>query len=403
MLFSAKIDSFSKATALLLLFCPILKTYGFETFDFSIILISIFIGIFLLKKGFRNSMPRWLTIYFGYNILTLILSFNITLMELLRILYVLLAYMMFFHEIELNKLFKCYKVLAAVCIAFFFLQEVSFYATGHRINGLITFLPLSLNVDDVSTFFDKRSIAGRSSSFFSEPAHFVQFLLPLFAIFLFDERKNNYRWLAIIFVTLLLLQSGNALIGLLAIFSIYTCKILGGSLAKIKIGTIICGILLLAIGIVYANSAMGGKLQERQNQINGKMELSSGFVRVVRGYYVFDAGSFANQIFGTNSKAQIKSRIRQSKVAFFFQENDMYFNLVQTVLIKTGYVGALIFGIMILSLWRKNNYQGKAILLAFTALSFTASLYFSMTMALYLVLAQKIKEQSLCEIKFNNT
>lgn len=393
---------FSNAVSILLLTSPILKTYGFTSIDFSIIFTSLFIGIFLLKRGVCNSMPKWLAIYFGYNILILILSFSITPIEFLRVLYALLAYMMFFDVIKLDSLLKYYKIVAIICISFFYIQEIFYYTIGYRISGLMTFLPLSLGIEDTSSYFEHLSIAERSSSFFSEPSHFAQFLLPLFALILLEKQKVSYRWAIIIFITLLLLQSGNAMIGMLAIVLVYIRKIFSTSSARVKMGGFACCFLLLIVGYFYVTSIMGERLLERQSQVSGEMEHSSGFIRVFRGYYVFEVGSLADQIFGTNSRSQVESRIQQSKVSYLFRDNDMYFNMVQSVLIRTGYIGLLIFIVIIVTLWKRNNYQGKAILLAFISLSFTSSLYFSMTMALYLVLAQKIRQQNLCELKSNN-
>ena len=67
----------------------------------------------------------------------------------------------------------------------------------------------------------------RSSAFFSEPAHLVQFLLPLVIAELFYVAdKKAYIRSAIYLLTLLALASGNALLGVLVIIVFYMIMLL---------------------------------------------------------------------------------------------------------------------------------------------------------------------------------
>lgn len=387
----------AKATALLLLLCPILQTYGWSsTSSFSVIAVSVFITFFILRYGLCNSLPKWLLIYFGYCIITYLINANGEIESYipLNIMYPLLAYMMFFKCINLPQLYKLYKIVAAVCIAFFYVQEMSYYTTGIRIPGVLQSLPLALNLD-ANGYYNLITSGLRSASFFSEPAHFAQFLLPLLALMLFDKGKRNYLYISIIVLTLLLMQSGNALVGLAAIMCVYLVKIFNESNAKKKFVSIVMLIVVvIGAGSFLLSSDKGTLLLKRQDELSNNMDASSGFIRIYRGYYVFDKYDVAEQIFGVNSKVEIEKKIRQSKVENMFDEDDMYFNVVQAVLTRTGYVGALIFLVMIFSLWRKNDYRGKAILLTFVVLSFMTALYLSMTMCLYLMLAYKSRKEN---------
>lgn len=392
----------SRLVTILLLLSPILQTYGWEGgLNFSLIINTLFIVVFLLKKGLCNSIPKWLTIYIIYYLFIYYVQLRDFKSILpLNIIYPILAYMMLFKCIDLRILIKYYKAIAAICIAFFFIQELSYYTTGIRINGMISYLPLALNVDDAVGFYDSVAERTRSSSFFSEPAHFVQFLLPLFAILLLDNNRKNYLFAGIIFITLLLLQSGNAVFGLVAVFCVFVYKVLANSSAKYKLLGI-AGSMALSVAVygVYINSNMGEELTERQDEVSGEVEITSGFIRIFRGYYVFDTYSSLEKICGLPHKQSIKEKIDISEVYYMFDDNDMYFNAIQTILIRTGYIGLLLFLIMLISIWRNNSYSGKAIILTFFILSFISSLFFSMTMAMYLILAYNLQQENKSLVK----
>ena len=75
----------------------------------------------------------------------------------------------------------------------------------------------------------------------------------------------------------------------------------------------------------------------------------------------------------------------------FFEEHETYFNGIQSVLLKTGYIGLIIFVWLCVDLSKRNNYAGRSIVWSFVALSLVSGLFFIPTMALYLVLAYKLK------------
>lgn len=158
-------------------------------------------------------------------------------------------------------------------------------------------------------------------------------------------------------------------------------------------------VIALAMGCIvggyyYINSSLGENLMDRKDSVSGEMDSSSGFFRIYRGYYVFDAYTPIEKVFGINNFEKIKKRRDESKVAFLVEgENDLYFNCFQHFLLRTGFIGTFLYILLCVSLWRKNTYEGKAIILTFFALSFVASLYMSSIMMLYLYLSFSYKKK----------
>ena len=113
----------------------------------------------------------------------------------------------------------------------------------------------------------------------------------------------------------------------------------------------------------------------------------SGFMRIFRGYYVYDAMSPIEKVIGADDGKRIDSAIASSSVAWSFKDNDYYFNVVQTLLIRTGIIGTIIFLLFMLSSFRSVNSCGKAILTILLFLSFISAIHFTPVMALYILLA----------------
>ncbi|MBQ7940789.1 MAG: hypothetical protein IJ328_00065 [Muribaculaceae bacterium] len=393
---------FEKLVNVTLLLCPILQIYGFGKFDFAFIwtLLLAFISLF---KGHDNiKMPKLLVAYLIYSFIIFFLSirtFEASSVIPLGLMRTTLVYVMFFKWFNYDLFKKYYEKTALICITFFLIQEIEFYTIGQRVSGLLDFLPFSdsLRAGDSDTYYANMSFAQRSSSFFSEPAHFVQFLLPLLAIELFNKKRKFSKLLVVmIIITLLLLQSGNAMLGLVAIGGVFLIKILKEK--KLVKKVIVLSVLLISGSytvLTYMGTEMGQKLMERSEELDSNsMEETSGFQRIYRGYFVFDEYNFIEKVIGIHSETGIEEKLQKSKVAFTFGKNERYFNTVQNILLKTGYLGCLILILLFFKIWRGNNYAGKAIILTFTLLSFVSSLYMSMYMLMYILLSYTLKLKS---------
>ena len=170
--------------ALYLILEPILSIYGWLNFSFSKILSLIIVFIYTIKwskyRNVRSHVPKYLLLYFAWLLLCNYFSFG-SILPLGNILQLLLLISVF-SIVKFNELIGFYKKIAFICIAFFIVQEISFYTTGYRIIGVLEWLPICFGGEgfDLDHYLSYQEAGDRSASFFSEPAHFAQFLLPLF-------------------------------------------------------------------------------------------------------------------------------------------------------------------------------------------------------------------------------
>ena len=143
-------------------------------------------------------------------------------------------------------------------------------------------------------------------------------------------------------------------------------------------------------GYLYINSSMGANLLQRQetissNSIETQGYAGSAFMRIYRGYYIFRDYPLLQKFIGNDNNDYIKAVIAKSEYSWTFYD-ETYVNAVQAFLIYTGIVGTIFFVLFFITQWRRTNYCGKTIMAILLALSFVASLHFTLAMALYLLI-----------------
>ena len=383
---------FESIVILSLLLSTILQTYGWEKYDFSFIITSFLSVLYIFKYGIRNTMPKFLLYYIFYRIAVHIISANgYAEMIPLGLLKSLLAYLMFFGINDYSKFHKYYRIIAIIAIIFFYIQELSYHILGNRVLGIFSFLPISMSksIDLVSILAE----SSRSSSFFSEPAHLAQFLLPLFCIEVFARRKNIP---IVIFLglTLLLSFSGNAIWGVAVVGISYIISVMKGRniATKLKVAFLVIP-AILGLLYIYVNSEMGQKTMSRSetlstDYINSRGASHSSYLRIFRGFAVYDNYGTIEKIIGNDNGNYFYNSARTSEAALFFKDqNDTYINTFQSFLLYSGIVGVVFFILIFGEIWKKSYGGGRVSLLVFYALSVVAALYLTDTMALYLVVA----------------
>lgn len=384
-------SSFTRFVNLLLPLTLILQVYGWGVYNFAIIITTIAIFISLLRKGkLFFTKPKSFLAFFIYFFIIYFVSYSEG-EELLPLQYLFffLAFSLFFNEIKLNLFVYYYRKIALYCIVYFLIQEILLFAAGFKLPGIIPFLPISIT-DSVS---DLLRIT-RNSSFFSEPAFFAQFLLPLLAVELFWAKdKARYFRAIVIALVCLLLKSGNAIIGLSIIFLFYIIHLF---IVKSRYKFLILAMTIILAPIMlhlYLKSDSSAELIGRTSEISGQVDNTSGFMRVWRGYYVFASMSETQKIFGIGNDANIRNTINKTFIRNYFNENEIYLNTFQSFLVRTGYIGVFLYILTLLSLWKGNSFCSKAILTIMFALSLVASFFLSFVMILFFIIPYKTKYQ----------
>lgn len=392
---SNKYSYFNHGVSLILALSPILQTYGWGPFDFTFIgtcFLFIWGAIFNLSK--RKQMPIFLNAYLWYYLLTFVVgSISVWKFELpLGWFKIYFTFWIFFSYTNIRLFYKYYTIVSFIAIGFFLIQSALKEFLGIHISGIIEQVPLTLDLDETDYRSFINSEGTRLCSFFSEPALFAQYLLPLGALTLFNrEDKAKYLKCGIILATFLLLNSGNAIFILSIVIACYIIYSFIQAFSIKRLLGVITILIFVGVGSTYyMESETGVSLMERQSEFEVSETYTSGFLRVYRGYYVYESLDIWEQVFGANNTVLMENAIRHCKIPYLFGDQDYYFNTVQNILIKTGIVGVILFVIFLVETFRKANPVGKTILIGLTILSFIASMYLSYIMLLYLIFSVKL-------------
>ena len=396
-----KVIFFDKVVMLLLVLAPIANIYGNPESSFTYFsLLSIMLSfVFILKGRLANRNINsiifwgmgWYFIYWGF--MSVLCDFSLP----LGVIQVFLVYILYYGCFQKDIFIRFFKIVAIVCVVFFFVQYIGYMTTGFRISGIFSFLPLH-DIGNAKAFVEMKIHTERSSSFFSEPSHFAQFLVPLLAIELFyDKNKRHLLFSLIIVIAVLLSQSGT---GIVAISPIIYFFVFYYFRDKIKSkGTrillmILTMIILSSIASYFLGSEVGEELMSRTDELSMSYEggSRSGFLRVWRGYYVYNDYSILEKIFGNPSQQAILSHVISSKMSFGMAA-ELYFNAVQFILLNTGLLGMVIFILIIRHIWIGNTTCGKAILCSLIAIALVEHIYFNHVMLVHLLLAQSMKSR----------
>jgi len=341
-------------------------------------------------KTKRNEVPKYLSAFFVYAIFSRFITGGISIPIDLFILF-LFAYL-YFNNIKFSYLIKAFRIVALICISFFWIQEISFLLTGSRPTGIIPGLTVITTEVSTAQFKEILSQYARSTSFFSEPAHFAQFLLPLLCLELFGPDKSIVK-ASVIAVTLLYLRSGNAMLGLGVIAAVYVLQLFKGGL-KLRQKFFVLLVVIAAGygGYKFMNTEDGQELLSRENEVTDTELVGSGFVRLYRGYWLYADFNLFEKLVGVNDPNVLELHIKHLPSWVFSYGQKDYFNGIQYLLVHTGLIGTILFFLLYISLWKRNDICGRCCLLTCIALSFIAAIHLTPFMFSCLLIA-KFRQQ----------
>ncbi|WP_294593307.1 hypothetical protein [uncultured Bacteroides sp.] len=391
-------STFDKLSMNILLLSPFLQSYGWGKYNMSLIFTSILGLICVFSNLPKNPIPKFVTIYLGYWFISNLIS-STSILDIFHfgIIRTLIIYYLFFACFKLEYFITIYRKIVCFFVGYFFIQEFFQRIIGVKLPSLFSFLPICVS-DDADGLLTNIAEGQRNSSFFSEPAILVQFILPILAFELLCTKIIPWKRVIFLVLALLFLQSGNALLGLLILGVMFAYKLLFIEKIKYKFLIIVSSIFFLVpVAAIYLNSSLGQSVLERGKTIKSDSVektgyVSSGFVRIYRGYFVFAEYAPIYKFIGNDHPNYQTQSASNSEVRYLFNDGELYFNSIQHVLIYTGYIGTFIFMIMLYKLWKDTTYGGKTILLIIFGLSFISFMFFTPLMAFYLLIPHSLKK-----------
>lgn len=290
-----------------------------------------------------------------------------------------------------NLVLKYYRLLVYIAVGFFIVQEISFYLFSYRPTLYLSFLEMYYEDSDAVSFSASRAGMERSSSFFLEPSHFVQYIMPYYCILLskfLETRKNLLEVLAFTSV-IIFIRSGVGLVVLLVLFCFFFMK---SNYLKLyqKVLILVFGLAsILLVTVLFADTELVSSLMGRSSEITS-LEVEahgaqSGFIRIWRGYFIYGAMDTINQILGV-SIACIEHVCNAVYIPGVRYDGG-YMNGIQSLLVTGGIIGFLLFFRYLFGLAKRLDITGKSILVAMIALFFMEQMLNTDKMFLYILLA----------------
>ena len=374
---------------LLLIISPILSTYATPVQTISYGEIAICFSVLLLcKNRFDNNVyiNNCIIEFLFYSIfITIFMSLAFSesvIAEVLKETIVIVVYFLILlfliRRINVNRLFSIYIDVAKICALFLLAQYVIYVASGRMIPGIIP------NVMTDAGVSSNQIIAsmGRASSFFKEPAHYCQFLaIPLLVlIFRKNKSKRDNRTIVIFSISLLLTFSGNGFVILgIAIFSYWLKLMFSGEGSGFLKGILLFASISLVGLFVLSSTDLFDPIISRlfSGELTGNnSERVSGYVRIVRGYVVFNDFHFINKIFGVGFGNYEPYAVKYcyqaltSKTSYSFG----YINGMQYYLVSTGLLGLFLYFRPMLKCLRFGNSFVRTLIIEFIAIGSIAGL-----------------------------
>ena len=388
-------NNIEKKTVLwLLALCPIFYIYGLGAWDgasFVLLLLGIvaFLQVFNRANIF-NVVPMELIVLVLLSVVNYWATTSFTMpISQIQVFLCYLAFWFYINQKSIGSYLEIYKKIGIVVVAFFFIQFIVLKTTGRMLSGIIPGLPLSSSITDVGSEWIKFHLAsGKCTSFFTEPAHLGRFLIPLIVIELFRANKIDWRFIALFSAAVILSMSGTGIIVISALFVYWYFTLLDFKHSKNIVKFLGVGLLFGVLVYIIVGSEIGAQLLERKSELNVDYEggSRSGLFRIYRGFAIFAEYDFKLKIFGTTNIDTIFSFEKRGIFGSLFGER-VYFNGISTLLLYQGYIGLLVFGLLIIKIWKKASYTARAIIVCYIAYMFCESVYPGERLASYLVIA----------------
>lgn len=376
---------------------PILQPYNL--FGKSVALLLMFVNILLfmsygMVKGFKTFVrpDRTYIIFLAY-FLTLPVMIGIMLYKVdigasyrgvLVFSASLLCYISF---ADMSSLKKIYRFFVYLAIGVFFAQEICWIFLGFRFPGLIPFFEINYEMG-MEEFLKDQLIKERSSSIFLEPAHVAIFTLPYMIIKMVDnagqKSLSSFETLFISFF-LIWLRSG---LGFVCLLVIYLTFLLRSRInPSRKIAFILFGSILLIAALTLTD--LGTFLYEsffsRSAELTGNSTNGSGFIRITRGFLVYEDFTLIGKIFGVSNGA-IGDVVIHSSAANLFND-DTQLNTIQKILIGYGLIGTLLMYIYLHKIAKRRNQYSFYLVLTLVIICFLENMLFDSRMLLYVAVA----------------
>lgn len=252
-------------------------------------------------------------------------------------------------EFSEDRLYKAWKVAGVIFTIGLVYQLLQLYILGQRI------APISL-IPGYALRPDEKSIQTRPSSFFAEPASFVNAMIPLEFLAL---RRKDFKWA--VFTTMATLLSGST-VGVILSIVLWTMELLQGNSSF--------GKRLLTVIIAVVVVMLFRSLDVFNFSFTKFLEVASGGStfgsRVLTGLEVVRRQSIIELVFGTNYNdvatfvANHSGNFSNSLVVMaYWRSGQLFMNTFSLLIFQYGIIGFGLFLYPLLLYLKQPKYKAK--------------------------------------------
>lgn len=286
--------------------------------------------------------------------------------------------------------------IALISSCFLIIQFFLYKVAGISLYGVLE--PYRTNItNDIS----------RPCSFFVEPAHFCRYCtLPLFLILFKDLSKNNIIKAVVITIAVVISQSSIGYISTAAIWGAWLIRnVKNGRIKKSSIFKN-CGLITLAVTIGLVLSTKYGLFDFVSNHVSGlnMREITSGNVRVFRGFFVWAQEGLFEKMFGVGFANVKNYMIKNSIITIFDGQMELgneYMSSISYILVMNGIIGLMIFLFALIHLYKKSD-SNRVLVFLFVLLMVSNEEFMTidfMNIWLYLILTANFQKKFKLKLK----
>lgn len=285
---------------------------------------------------------------------------------------------------DINLFKKYMRWIVIISGVLFWIQFVMFVTTGSSHFCFVPNLTGAFTYEDFSyaDIVDKHINGGMPCSIFLEKSYLAYYFLTYLALVWFETKEKGLilsKEIIFVIATLIASRSGTALIGFSILLSVKAFYMFWTA----NIGRRILLIVLLIpmiIGAVYyyVDSEMGQQMLNRTGELS--TEGTSGYTRVVGGYMMLEQLSPEEKIVGIPDARERFGFISSRGTLVFFA------NGIQTILLNLGYIGAIVYLLFYVNLFRKVDITSRMSIIVLLIMSLLESNYLNPYMMLLTII-----------------
>ena len=382
-----------KIYTVLLLIMPIINSYNFWSLQnfYIFTIIAIIISLICLRDEKSIEVSGSLLLYLCYMVFSCVipviflnLGVSSVITRLLRFgSYFLVFFLMGYKLIDQELLYKTYK---AFCITFSVLILIQYLASlaGHPFTLLIpnTIINGELNS---SEYITSQLRENRFSTFFLEPAHQAQYMLPCLGITLFmtnEDGKADLKGALLISIGMATTTSMLGILGAGIIWLVYYGDILRSKNPRRLLQLIVLVVLaVIVISIGLQQPIIQEQIRKKTSSFNGLRIIrgTSSYARLALGWECFGSLDFFHKLFGVGFR-YTEAYLEQSGLGAQLYSGTLvsvgYMNGMSKMLFDIGIIGTILFFAMLGSFIRNKFDKTIGILLvSFFIIMFTSDCY----------------------------